>query len=98
MEREYPYKLEFGVWYPNPKLPEGGKSLPIWVYDSVPEGMVRVSSIRELWWWRPFLFASQLFPGEYMTGYMRESVVDAVKYMLTNDIPIYVKDNNNKQL
>lgn len=89
--KKYPYKLEFGVWRPDNSLPEGGRSLPIWVYDKVPEDMVRISSIRELWYWRPFLYASQLFPGEYLTSYMRDTVVDAVNYMLAHDIPIYVK-------
>ena len=82
--KKYPYKLEFGVWM-------NGRSLPIWVYDKIPSGMKRVTSIRELWYGRPFLFSSQLFPDKFITGYMRDSVVESVQYMLSHDIPMYVK-------
>ena len=92
-EKSYPYKLDFGVHWPDPSAPGGYRSLPIWVYDKVPDGMVRVKSLKELWYGRPYLFTCLLNPGEYMTSYMRDSELEAVKYYLENDIPIYVKPN-----
>ena len=86
--KKFPYKLDFGVWL-------NGRSMPIWVYDHVPNGMSRVTSLRQLWYGRPFLFASQLKPGTYMTSYMRDTVIEPVKYMLSHDIPIYVKESKN---
>lgn len=80
----YPFKLDLEVrMY--------GKSFPVWVYDSAPEGMRRITTMADLWPGRAFLFRSQ-FSDEYLTGYMRPSVLPAVRYMLEKGIPVYVKD------
>lgn len=81
--KKYPYKLEIGVWM-------NGKSNPIWVYDKVPEGMRPITSLRELWYGRAFLYPSQLSPGEYITDYMRETDAEAVNWMFSHGIPMYV--------
>lgn len=83
--KKYPYKLEFGISL-------NGRSLPIWVYDKVPEGMRQVRSLRELWYGRAFLYPSQLSPGEYMTSYMREKDEEAVWSMWKAGLPLYVQD------
>lgn len=69
----------------------GGRELPAWVYNRVPENMKRVESIEELWIGRPFLYRSRLMPGWYITDYFRSIDRDAVIYMLHNGVEIYVK-------
>lgn len=83
--QKYPYKLEIGVWM-------NGKSYPIWVYDKVPDGMRRITSLRELWYGRAFLYPSQLTPGIFLVDYMRETCKEAVNSMWNHDIPMYVSD------
>lgn len=52
-EKKYPYQLEIGVsMY--------GRSIPVWVYDQVPEGMQRATSIREFYNGRQFLIRSRV--------------------------------------
>ena len=84
-QKKYPYKLEFGINL-------NGKSMPCWVYDKVPEGMRPITSLRELWYGRAFLYPSQLSPGEYLVDYMRETDEEAVWYMWEHGIPMYVQD------
>lgn len=82
---KYPRKLAFGqVVY--------GKSMPLWIYDSVPDGMRRITDVRELWKGRQFLFEMRSSPGMYMTSYFRPSDAAAMSSMLSQGLAVYVKD------
>lgn len=82
--KQYPYKLPFGVQV-------YGKSVPVWVYDSVPEGMKRVTSIAQIRSGQGFLYACGSTPGEYMTGVMRPQIRRTVEEMIAAGIPVFVK-------
>lgn len=83
--RKYPFRLEIGVWW-------NGKSNPIWCYDRVPDGMVQVKSLRELWEGRHVLSECLLGPdkGCFYTGIVRPAVIEALKARLQQGIPVYV--------
>lgn len=82
--KKYPYQLPFGQQL-------YGRSMPIWVYDSVPEGMKKVTSASQIRSGQCFLYASQLSPGEYLTGWMRPQIRSAVEAMIAAEIPVFVK-------
>ena len=84
-EKKYPYQLEIGVsMY--------GRSIPVWVYDQVPEGMQRATSIREFYNGRQFLIRSRVGnTGEYLTDIFRPSIREAVQLSLDAGAEIYIK-------
>lgn len=82
--KKYPYKLPFGVQV-------YGKSVPVWVYDSVPEGMRQVASAAQIRSGQSFLYACSSTPGEFITGVMRPQVRRAVEDMIAAGIPVFVR-------
>lgn len=83
-EKTYPYRLPFGIQIT-------GRSVPVWVYDRVPETMRPARDVSELWRKRDFLYPSALSPGEYLTGYMRQEVRPFVEQLLSSGTAVYVK-------
>lgn len=83
-QKKYPYKLEFGIsMY--------GRTIPIWVYDKVPEGMKRATQFREFYNGRQFLIRSRINPDTYFTDIFRPSVSEAVRLSLEAGAEIYIK-------
>ena len=83
-EKKYPYQLEIGIsMY--------GRSIPVWVYDKVPEGMKRATSIREFYNGRQFLIRSRINPDIYLTDIFRPSVSEAVRLSMEAGVEIYIK-------
>lgn len=83
-EKTYPYQLDFGIaMY--------GRSIPVWVYDKVPEGMKRATSFREFYNGRQFLIRSRINPDIYLTDIFRPSVREAVRLSLEAGAEIYIK-------
>ena len=84
-EKKYPYQLEFGIQI-------YGRSIPVWVYDRVPEGMRRATSIREFYNGRQFLIRSRLGnTDEYLTDIFRPSIREAVARSLEEGAEIFIK-------
>lgn len=85
-EKTYPYQLDFGIrMY--------GRTIPVWVYDKVPEGMKRATSLREFYNGRQFLIRSRPNPELYITDIFRPAVREAVRLSLEEGAEIYVKDS-----
>ena len=84
-EKKYPYQMEVGIsMY--------GRSIPVWVYDQVPEGMKRATSIREFYNGRQFLIRSRVGnTDEYLTDIFRPSIREAVQLSLDSGAEIYIK-------
>lgn len=83
-QKTYPYQLEIGVsMY--------GRSIPVWVYDQVPEGMQRATSLREFYNGRQFLIRSRINPDIYLTDIFRPAVSEAVRLSLEAGAEIYIK-------
>lgn len=84
-EKKYPYKLEISIdMY--------GRSIPVWVYDKVPEGMKRATSIREFYNGRLFLIRSRAGnTDEYLTGIFRPAIRESVELSLEAGAEIYIK-------
>ena len=80
-----PRKLGIGVWM-------GGRSLPVWCYDAVPEG-VRPATLQDLWPGRPVLFQVHIGPdaGKYYQDYVRPATIAPLKTRIQTGEPVYVK-------
>lgn len=82
--KTYPYQLEIGIsMY--------GRTIPVWVYDKVPEGMKRATSFREFYNGRQFLIRSRINPDIYITDIFRPAVREAVRLSLESGAEIYIK-------
>lgn len=83
-QKTYPYQLEIGIsMY--------GRTIPVWVYDKVPEGMKRATSFREFYNGRPFLIQSRINPDIYITDIFRPPVSEVVRLSLEAGAEIYIK-------
>lgn len=83
-QKTYPYQLEIGIsMY--------GRTIPIWVYDKVPEGMRRATQFREFYNGRQFLIRSRINPDIYITDIFRPAVREAVRLSLESGAEIYIK-------
>ena len=78
-------KLDLCVWL-------GGRSLPVWRYDSVPPG-VRPARASDLRPGTPVLHLVRVGPdaGKYYQDYVRPSTYHILQLMLSAGIPVYVK-------
>ncbi len=76
--------LELGVRY-------RGRSLPLWCYDVVPEGMRRAGTT-DLYMGRPVLYQVLIGPDEgmYYTDYVRPSVYQLLVDRINAGLPVYV--------
>lgn len=84
-EEEYPYKLELGIYY-------RGQTVPIWVYNRVPEGMKRATSMADFYYGRLYLYRSTTGnKSEYLTSIFRPTVRETVREMLERGHEIYIK-------
>lgn len=82
--KTYPYQSEISIsMY--------GRSIPVWVYDKVPEGMKRATSFREFYNGRQFLIRSRINPDIYLTDIFRPAVREAVRLSLESGAEIYIK-------
>ena len=82
--KTFPYQSEISIsMY--------GRSIPVWVYDKVPEGMKRANSFREFYNGRQFLIRSRINPDIYLTDIFRPSVSEAVRLSLEAGAEIYIK-------
>lgn len=71
----------------------GGRSLPLWCYESVPEG-VRPAEARDLWPGRGVLYQVRIGPdaGKYYQDYVRASTREILLQMLQEGVMVYVKE------
>ena len=83
-QKKYPYQSEISIsMY--------GRSIPVWVYDQVPDGMKRATSFREFYNGRQFLIRSRINPDIYLTDIFRPAVSEAVRLSLEAGAEIYIK-------
>lgn len=78
-------KLDICVW-------TGGRSLPVWRYDSIPAG-VRPARLSDLLPGTPVLYLVRIGPdaGKYYQDYVRPSTYHILQLMLSAGVPVYVK-------
>ena len=69
----------------------GGRSLAVWVYDTVPEG-VRLATLRDLQPGRPVLYQVRIGPdaGKYYQDYVRPSTYQVLLRMLQDGVPVFI--------
>lgn len=81
-------KLGIGVWM-------GGRSLPIWCYDAVPEG-VRPATLQDLWPGRPVLFQVRIGPdaGSWYQDYVRPTTIEPLRRRIQLGTSVYVLAKN----
>ena len=82
-----PRKLDISVWM-------GGRSFPVWCYESVPEG-VRPATARDLWPGCPVLYQVRVGPdaGKYYQDYVRPATRQLLLEMLQKRVPVFVKSD-----
>lgn len=68
-----------------------GRSIPVWVYDQVPEGMKRATQFHEFYNGRQFLIRSRINPDIYLTDIFRPAVSEAVRLSLEAGAEISIK-------
>ncbi len=80
-------KILPGIW-------ASGRSLSVWRYESVPDGM-RPAVVRDLHYWRPVLYQVLIGPdkGMWYTDYVRTSTYQLFKRRIEAGLPVYVKDD-----
>lgn len=80
-------KILPGIW-------ASGRSLSVWRYESVPDGM-RLAKIRDLYLGRPVLYQVLIGPdkGKWYTDYVRESTYRIFRDRIEAGLPVYVKDD-----
>lgn len=80
-----PRKLDIGVWM-------GGRSLPVWSYDAVPDGL-RPATIQDLRPGCPILYQVSLGPdaGSWYQDYVRPSTIEPLRQRVRSGEPVYVK-------
>lgn len=78
-------KLDISVWL-------GGRSLPVWRYDSVPPG-VRPARASDLRPGMPVLYLVRIGPdaGKYYQDYVRPSTIEPLRSRIRSGEEVYVK-------
>lgn len=77
--------LPLRLWYQ-------GRSLPLWKYDSVPEGM-KPARTTDLYMGRPVLYQVLTGPdkGNYYSDYVRPSIYQQLLDRINSGHPVYVQ-------
>lgn len=73
----------------------GGRSLAVWVYDSVPEG-VRLASPQDLRPGRPVLYQARIGPdaGSWYQDWVRPTTIEPLRRMIQLGTLVYVSAKN----